>query len=170
MKFLAIDFETANNSRASACSVGLARVEGGQIAHKASFLIRPPTTEFLFTYIHGLKWSDVASAKTFGELWPEIEPWFKDIDFVAAHNASFDKSVLSACLAAAKIPAPRLEFKCSMRAAKKAWDFQVLNLAYVCKKLDIQLSHHEALSDALACAQIMIAAKAISPDFFQGPA
>ena len=49
--FVAIDFETANQSRDSACSIGIAIAEGGRIVALEQRLIRPPTSEFFFTYI-----------------------------------------------------------------------------------------------------------------------
>jgi DNA polymerase-3 subunit epsilon len=42
MNFLALDFETANYYRDSACALGLVRVENNEIVDRASFLIRPP--------------------------------------------------------------------------------------------------------------------------------
>ena len=71
MNFVAIDFETANYSPDSACAIGLVKVVGGEIVDKAVHLIRPPTREFVFTYIHGLKWKDVARSDDFGTLWPQ---------------------------------------------------------------------------------------------------
>lgn len=56
MNFVAIDFETANRDKASACSVGFVRVTNGRIADTASWLIKPPQgTYFLpeFIEIHG---------------------------------------------------------------------------------------------------------------------
>lgn len=41
-RFLAIDFETANNSPDSACAIGLVLVDDWKIKTKASFLIKPP--------------------------------------------------------------------------------------------------------------------------------
>ena len=62
-KFVAIDFETANNSRASACSVGLVTVADSQIISEEVFLIQPPTRQFLFTDIHGLTWNQRGESK-----------------------------------------------------------------------------------------------------------
>ena len=42
LDFTAIDFETANQSSASACSVGLVKVRGGVVVDTASWFIRPP--------------------------------------------------------------------------------------------------------------------------------
>ena len=43
--FVAIDFETADQGRDSACSVGLVRVENGAIVKTAVQLIQPPRFE-----------------------------------------------------------------------------------------------------------------------------
>ena len=72
MNFVAIDFETANYARDSACAIGLVKVVGGEIVDKVVHLIKPPTREFVFTYIHGLTWNDVAKSADFGELWPTL--------------------------------------------------------------------------------------------------
>ncbi len=158
MNFVAIDFETANYQSDSACAVGLVKVVGGQIVDTAVHLIRPPTKEFVFTYIHGLTWKDVAKADDFGRLWPKIEPLLDGAKFFAAHNASFDKGVLRSCCLTYGIPAPRLPFRCTVQMSRRAWSIYPTKLSDVCKTLGIALNHHEALSDAMACAQIVLAA------------
>jgi DNA polymerase III subunit epsilon len=156
--FLAIDFETANQSRDSACSLGLVRVEKSKIVHKAVHLIRPPSSDFMFTYIHGISWRDVASQPTFKDIWKDISPLFKGVEFLAAHNASFDASVLRACCQRYRIAAPDLPFTCTVNLARSLWGVYPTKLPDVCRHLKIKLNHHEALSDALACAQIIMAA------------
>ena len=42
ISFTAIDFETANSHRGSACAVGLVKVRDGHIVDTASWLIKPP--------------------------------------------------------------------------------------------------------------------------------
>ena len=54
--FVAIDFETADNGRDSACAVALVRVEGEQIVARAYTLLRPPRRYIRFTYLHGIRW------------------------------------------------------------------------------------------------------------------
>jgi DNA polymerase III subunit epsilon len=159
--FVAIDFETATYSRDSACAVGLVRVAGGRIVETAAHLIRPPTREFRFTYIHGLTWADVAEAQDFGALWPTLSAFVDGAAFFAAHNASFDRSVLAACCARYGVKPPPLTFRCTVEAARRAWSIFPTKLSDVCRALGIALNHHEALSDAMACAQIMIAAEGI---------
>ena len=133
--FVALDFETADQGRDSACSIALVRVEGRTIMQREHRLIRPPRRSFTFTSIHGISWSQVAEAPTFCELWPQLAPLLAGARFIAAHNASFDAGVMRAC--------------CE-RAA--------LELPDVCRHLGLALRHHDALSDAEACAAIVLAA------------
>lgn len=159
MNFVAIDFETANTGRDSACSIGLVKVIDGQIVESAVHLIKPPTSHFMFTYIHGLKWEDVEDAPHFGDLWPKINPFFAGVDFMAAHNASFDEGVLKALCQRYGLPMPRLPFHCTVQIARNAFNIYPTKLSNVCQVLEIPLNHHEALSDAMACAQILIKAR-----------
>jgi DNA polymerase-3 subunit epsilon len=46
-----------------------------------------------------------------------------------------------------------------VRLARSTWSIYPTKLPNVCSHLNIELNHHEALSDALACAQIVIAAE-----------
>ena len=163
MNFVAIDFETANYAQDSACAVGLVKVVDGRIVDSVAHLIKPPTSEFMFTYIHGLTWRHVAGAGDFGALWPRIEPWFEGADFLAAHNASFDRGVLGACCATYLIEARLPAFRCTVTMARRAWNLRPTKLPDVCRHLGIALDHHDALSDAMACAKIVIAAELSAP-------
>ena len=96
--FAAIDFETANYDRDSACAVGITIVQAGRVTDRICRLIRPPGREFRFTHIHGLTWEDVRAAPTFAEVWTDLAPALVKLEFLAAHNAAFDRSVLAACL------------------------------------------------------------------------
>ena len=155
-KFTAIDFETADNGRDSACAVGLVRVEDEKIVRKEYRLIRPPRPDMLFTYIHGITWEEVANEPPFAEVWPELADLFEGIEFITAHNAPFDKGVLNACCAAAGLEPPPLPFVCTVKLSKKELGINPAKLSHVCHHLSIPLNHHNALSDAEACAKIMI--------------
>lgn len=156
--FVAIDFETANRAKESACAVGLVRVENLQIVQKAYYLICPPQSHFEFTHIHGIRWTDVAAQPTFGDLWSELHPLIAGTDFIAAHNAGFDRAVLHACCNSYSIPRPAQDFICTVQLARRTWSLYPTKLPDVCRYLGLQLDHHYALSDAEACAQIVIAA------------
>jgi DNA polymerase-3 subunit epsilon len=157
--FVALDFETSHHQRDSACALGLVRVERGEIVHRERRLIRPPAGRpWMFTSIHGLRPGDVARAPTFGQAWEEIRPLLAGARFLAAHNASFDRSVLRACCSRAGLEMPALPFQCSMQLARRAWGLYPTRLPDVCAHLGLELDHHDALSDAEACARIVIAA------------
>lgn len=164
--FVAIDFETADNGADSACAVGLVRVEGLQVVRKEVVLIRPPRRRILFTGVHGITWEMVAGAPAFAEAWPALAPVLEGASFLAAHNAPFDRRVLAACCAAAGLPAPALPFTCTVQLARKKWGIRPTSLPAVCRRLGIGLIHHDAGSDAEACARIVIAAA--SPGLFDG--
>lgn len=161
--FVAIDFETADYSPDSACAVGMVRVENHQIVQRTYSLIQPPRRRFVFTYLHGITWEDVAHQPTFGQLWPTYGPMLEGIDFLAAHNASFDRSVLHRCCEAAGLRPPKPPFQCTVRLARQTWNIYPTKLNNVCDHLGITLKHHQAASDAEACALIVIAAHKFSP-------
>ena len=155
--FAAIDFETANYSRDSACAIGVTVVRQGHIADLERRLIRPPTRNFFFTHIHGLSWEDVKNEPSFAEVWRNLYPAFADVDFLAAHNASFDRGVLYACCANHRLRQPAKPFVCTVQVARSVFDIYPTTLSDVCQRSRIPLVHHEAGSDAEACARITIA-------------
>jgi DNA polymerase III subunit epsilon len=156
--FAAIDFETADYDRDSACAVAVVRVEGLAIVDHAYYYIRPPRRQFVFSYLHGISWSDVVDAPTFRQLWPSLQKKLAGVEFLAAHNASFDHSVLRTCCERAHLSAPSHSFQCTVRLARTVWNIYPTKLPDVCRHLRIPLRHHDAGSDAEACARIVIAA------------
>jgi DNA polymerase-3 subunit epsilon len=158
--FVAIDFETADHGPDSACAVGLVRVEGQTVVRRETVLIRPPRQRFIFTYIHGITWEMVESALSFAEVWPRLVAVLEGAAFLAAHNAPFDRRVLLACCAAAGLAMPETPFVCTVQVARRKWGERRNDLASVCRRLGIGLVHHNAGSDAEACARIVIAARA----------
>jgi DNA polymerase-3 subunit epsilon len=154
--FVAIDFETSDSKRDSACAVGVIRVERGEIVARRSSLIRPPRRTFTTTFVHGITWAQVANAPTFGELWPELRPLLDGVRMIAAHNASFERSVLQTCCAASGHVAPAVPYLCTVELARQRWKLRPARLPDVCRFLSIPLRHHQAASDAEACAWIVI--------------
>jgi len=157
---LALDFETANHAPNSACQLGLVRIEGWRVVSTASWLIRPPTDEFFFSYLHGITWDHVAMEPHWGQLWPNLAPHFAGVDYLAAHNAPFDRGVLYAACAEYGVSPPPQTFVDTVGVARNVWKIFPTKLNLVCERLNIELNHHEALSDAKACAEIMIQARA----------
>jgi len=160
MDFIAIDFETANSGIASACSLGIAVVRGGEIVETREWLIKPQPLYFSVfnTSIHGMSEADVADCPAFNELWPDIEPYLAG-QLVAAHNAPFDMAVLRALINKYDLSAPAFDCLCSCRLSRWVWPgMENHRLNTVCGHLGVELNHHNATSDALGCANIVLSA------------
>ena len=159
--FCGIDFETACGLRASACSVGLVRVRQGFVTETLYSMINPPEWMFFredFIDIHGLTRDIVKTSPSFEILWSEMKAFIGQ-DFLVAHNASFDRSVLAGCLEYYKICDELPQFECSLKAARRKWpELNNHQLDTISNFLGIELNHHEALSDAIACSKIYVEA------------
>lgn len=74
-----------------------------------------------------------------------------------AHSASFDISVLRALHDRYRIPLPNAQYACSVALARRAFP-RLYNhkLPTVCDHCGIELKHHDAASDAIACALVAL--------------
>ena len=76
--FLAIDFETANAQRGSACALGWAEFQAGRLVDSGRLLINPQLSDEQWDSfnisIHGIKPEDVRGAPRFAEVWNIIAP------------------------------------------------------------------------------------------------
>lgn len=161
MNYVAIDFETANRSRASACSLAAVTVENGQIVRSAYSLIRPPVLQFDYwnVKIHGITAKDVEDKPTFAELWDRIRPHLEN-KVVIAHNAAFDISVLRSVLKEYGLPHHGFRYACTVDIARRVWtDVENYKLSTLADRFAIQFDHHHALHDARTCAKIALLAR-----------
>lgn len=169
--FIAIDFETANEHRNSACQIGITTVKHGVIQDVKSWLINPEQSFNNFnTSIHGITEEMVKNQPTFKELWPTIAPYFGDDEvgsIIFAHNATFDVNVLLCMLERYGIDAPFGTFGCSLAIARRTWLGEPsYSLSSLCNRFSIQPGQHDAGEDARACAEIvLLAAKEKGVDF-----
>ncbi len=154
--FIAIDFETADNKPDSACAIGMVRIENMLIVDSFVSLIRPPREKFMFTYIHGICWEDVANEESFAEVWAKAKDFVKGVDGFIAHNASFDRNVLTHCCKNGQQVFPQVPFFCTLKASRKYLNLKNNKLSDVANHFNIELNHHEALSDAKASGEIFI--------------
>lgn len=160
MTTIAIDFETANERRDSACAVGLAWIEHGRVVRRESRLIRPPELRFApgNIRVHGILPADVRDRPGFAAVMAEFMPDLA-AGTILAHNASFDIGVLRASLHACGQAAPPLAYLCTVQVARRVFpDPAGCGLAKVAGRLGIRFSHHDAGDDAYACAEIALAA------------
>lgn len=157
--FVALDFETANSSRSSACAVGLAVVRDGRVVEHGSTLINPEADFDGYNIaITGIGPKDVIDAPTFCEVWPQLSELLSG-QVVAAHVATFDLGVLRQSVARYELPGIDAGAVCSWRLARRVWtEYPSFGLAYLSGALGLDLDHHEAGSDAAACAGVVLAA------------
>lgn len=156
MEITFIDFETATGSRNSACSLGIVRTIDNENVEEKSWLIRPPHNEYDFfnIEIHGITPSMTKNSPSFGELWDTIQPYFSE-KMLAAHNASFDMSVLRAALSTSGKAYPDLDYICTLVMARASLAPQITyRLDYLCDKFNISFKHHDAVEDARASFEL----------------
>ncbi|MBG6217037.1 DNA polymerase-3 subunit epsilon [Arthrobacter sp. CAN_A6] len=161
LNFTAIDFETANSKRGSACAVGLAKVQGGKVVETTSWLIRPPVAVSHFDprniAVHGIRASDVTGAANWEASLRRILD-FVGTDALVAHNASFDRSVFRSACSESGLQMPDLTFHCSLNLARRLLNLEGNKLPSVAKALGLgAFKHHDAGNDAEVCAQAVLA-------------
>lgn len=159
MNFTAIDFETANPKRTSACSIGMAKVRDGKIVDTFYELLRPVPEEFHYinTSIHGITPEMVANSKTLVGLWDQVEQ-FVENDVLLAHSVSFEQSVINQTMLAHNLPIPSFDYLCTLYMSRVNYPRRLgYKLDDVCKDLlGRTVNHHHALEDAIACAELGI--------------
>jgi DNA polymerase-3 subunit epsilon len=165
-----IDVETACPTHGAVCSIGVAVVSAGGVICERHWLVDPGTHfDPRFITIHGITPAMVAGAPRLRSIWTELlaavdeavegarPPSLFPIDaderapLFVAHNAQFDRRQIEAALGT---PLP-FRLACTVAMSRRA--FPKLgrhNLATVSAHLRIPLQHHDALSDARACALI----------------
>jgi DNA polymerase-3 subunit epsilon len=149
--FTAIDFETAQGYHHSICQVGMVRVREGEVVDTLSLLVQPPNNDYWWrnTQVHGLTAQDTANAPTFDRVWPQIRSWIEEQTLVA-HNMAFDGSCLRRTLNFYGLPQVSYHSQCTLRIYGRK------GLSYLCEQHGIPLQHHDALSDARACAELYL--------------
>lgn len=169
--FVAIDFETANEHRSSACSIGAVRFDSdGNVADRLTQLIHPhPDVDYfnpVNIWIHGITPDDVAAMPQWGDIADQVAEFIGD-DPLVAHNMAFDGYVLSDLAALYGRPAPENRRFCTMRLARRILADKLRR-----KGLDNVFSfyfpgetfdHHHATADAEACGRIFAHMQADHP-------
>lgn len=160
MDFTAIDFETANSSSASACSVGLVKVRDGRVVDRVHWYIRPPFPHNEFSEwnvrIHGITPEMVSDAPGWADHLPAFLE-FAEHDVLVAHNAGFDMGVIAKTSTALGLDVPDFRSLCSLQVARKTYHLDSYRLPVAAMAAGFEdFSHHDALADAEACAAIMV--------------
>ncbi|MFV0187408.1 3'-5' exonuclease [Empedobacter falsenii] len=158
--FVAIDFETANNYRNSACAVGIVNVTDNVVIDEYYTLIQPPLNQYNYhnILVHGIRPEDTIDAPTFDDIYFEIKHRLQN-QIVVAHNEAFDRSVLKHTMEFYGLNYSQLNlsdrWECTYRIFKLK-GIKPTKLSDCARKFNLQLNHHEALSDAKVCAQLYL--------------
>jgi DNA polymerase-3 subunit epsilon len=158
--FLAIDFETANSDRRSACALGIAEIKNGKIARSGHYLIQPPEEHNGFdpfnVMLHGITYQQVDKVPNFKDVWTLISSLYPvNAIPLVCHNAGFDMRVLRDLLNYYQLHTKELSFYDTLLFSKKIWpDLTNYKLSTLSKKLGFPHDHHNAESDAKACGMV----------------
>lgn len=169
--YCAIDFETANPARGSVCAIGLARFDaatGAMLAADGGLVTPPAGLDEFNPYnmrVHHISPRKIKAARSGrgAASWEEVLPWlvsFVADDVLVAHNAAFERSVITQATQAVGYPVPELTQRvvCTVKMAKQELPHLPKHrLPDVIDALGLPTmgdSHHDALADAIACGQI----------------
>ena len=160
MRIVALDFETANSSMASACALGIAIYEEGEILDSFEWYFKPyhRYNYFANTHIHGICKEDVEDEEEFVYYYDELSEILKDA-MIVAHNAVFDMSVLNAVCDVYGLSHFQNPYIDTVTISRRVYpELYNHRLNTVCEYLDISLNHHNGKSDAYACLMILLKA------------
>lgn len=161
MNFVAIDFETANQTRASVCQTGVAVVRNGVVEDVHEWFVQPPTGVNSFhplnVQIHRITPSIAAGGMLWGESVERLRELVGDLP-VIAHNAAFDRSVYLAACETLGISPSAWKWYCSLGISQDHLPLPSHSLDKVASHLGIDIGdHHKAGSDARVAAEILLA-------------
>ena len=150
--YTAIDFETAD--RHHICSVGIVSVENGKIVDEYHSLIQPPNNKYnpYTIRVHGIYPEDTENAPQFSQIYPELKKRLQG-KIIVAHNESFDRNVLQKTMKDFNLDYSELNIADKWECTYK---IHGAKLDVCSRKFGIKLNHHEALSDARACALLYL--------------
>jgi DNA polymerase-3 subunit epsilon len=127
--------------------------EDGAVLHEYVTLVNPQR-DVGPTHIHGISARDVRDAPLFSEVAGDVARLLDGAYFVA-HNASFDRRFVAAEFSRAANDVGELPGLCTMRLAGVA-GLTSRRLELCCQECGVTLaSHHSALSDARATAELL---------------
>lgn len=160
MKFVVLDVETANADMASICSIGAASYENGALAAEWYSLINPDDYfSSVNVAIHGIDEAAVSGAPTFMSASPTLAAMLQDA--IVVTHTHFDRVAIHQASSRWRVAPPSCRWMDSARVARRTWEDcarRGYGLRDLCKRIGYTFQHHNALEDAKAAGQIMLAA------------
>ena len=160
MEFLTIDFEVASRYEYSPCSVAIYKFTEDSCTKVYSTLINSGDVFFdpQLVKLHGITEDMVKNAPSIYNFLNDICKIIKD-KFIFAHNATYDiLKIIKGCNEY-NIDIPNFKYADSLMIAKRSWKGLInYKLDTISESLNIELKHHNADSDAIACGKIVLEA------------
>lgn len=163
LDYIAIDFETANDYKNSACSVGLVRFIDGKETDSCTSLIHPAKMYFNPKFseeIHHISYDDVRNKPYFPEIWDTLVIPFINktpgIPLVAHNGNTFDMPLIRVCCRYYGMELPAMEYFDSLWVAQRTWlDLPNHRLTSLGEHFGINYLAHDALEDSRTCGEII---------------
>ncbi|MDI9460853.1 MAG: hypothetical protein ACOX3P_00830 [Saccharofermentanales bacterium] len=155
MKYLALDFETANEHQSSICSVGYALFDNEKIVSSGSYLVKPEPFYFneVNVAINGITRLMTVNSPPYCEIRNNLINL--DFDYYVCHNASFDMNCLTKIAKLQNFKAVEVPVLCTMIMASRVLNSGFISLDRLCRFTGIALNHHNAEADAIACGHLL---------------
>jgi len=160
MNFTAIDVETANADVSSICQIGLATYENGCLAAEWKSYVDPEDYfDGINISIHGITEETVRGAPKLPDALRIISGMIGN--HVAVCHTHFDRVAIRQGFAKYGLNCPPWTWLDSARIARRTWQqfaYSGYGLKNICDTIGYQYAAHDALEDAKAAAQVLIAA------------
>lgn len=160
MQFVTIDVETANADMSSICQIGLAKYKDGILVDEWTTLVNPEDYfDFININIHRINESDVVGAPRFPEVYQDLSNFLSN--GVCVSHTHFDRVSIERAIAKYSLSPIEAKWLDSARVARRTWQecaWSGFGLSKVCEIIGHKFKHHDALEDAKASGQVLIAA------------
>ena len=161
MTFNAIDVETANSARSTICQIGVAHVVDGQIVDRWVTLVNPEDHFDDFNIgVHGIRPEQVQDAPTLPEVRAELKQRLRGRVLVS--HSPYDRNAFQRAMDKYNLEQLQVYWLDCVKVARRAWPDKLRGKGYglknVANYIGYTFKHHDALEDAVAAAEIMLAA------------
>ena len=156
-----IDVETANADRASICQIGIVHIRDGKIEDRWQTLVNPEDWFDPWNVsIHGIDEAAVKHCPTLPEIREELRTRLRGCVLVS--HTSFDRVAFERAMSRYDLEQLRVTWLDSAKIVRRAWPEQYgrrgFGIKNVARDLGISFTHHDALEDARAAAEIVLRA------------
>ena len=161
MTFNAVDVETANSDSSSICQIGIAHVVDGHVVDRWGTLVDPEDEfENRNIGIHGINPEDVQDALTLPEVRNELRRRLRGQVLVS--HMPFDRGAFQIAMDKYDLEQLQVYWLDSAKVVRHAWPEKFGQRGYglkdVAHYIGYDFKHHDAVEDAVAAAEITLAA------------